>query len=241
LFYLWLGSQETLRQVQTIREHQLLDWTKGHSEECAQLDQAATEPLEKITYPDQPPRAATQRRTQNPLPPRKRRFVNDAIFPEFEIVTEQEEEEVSAKAEKLQFKLDIQSGRLLASQEGEGVGADDEDEGADEDTIRQRTETQMQILEGYRKHLRSIHGEGFDEEQFEEDNQIDGHFVVFQEIVEHSPDQVLRYSFANQPLWVHSKGRPTHIPLCSSCGAPRVYEFQVSITYYHGDNEGYNY
>lgn len=205
-----------------------MDWTKGHSEECPQLVQAATGPLQKTIFPDQPPHPLEQRRTHIHLPaPRKRRFVNDAIFPEFEIVTEQEEPEITGQAEKLQFKLDIQSGRLLGCKEGDGVGADDEDDGADEDTIRERTETQMQILEGYRKHLRSIQGEGFDEEQFEEDNQIDNHFILFQEIVEHSPDQVLRYSFANQPLWVHSKGRPTHIPLCGTCGAPRVYEFQV--------------
>lgn len=37
----------------------------------------------------------------------------------------------------------------------------------------------------------------------------------------------IRYSFGNQPLWVHSTNKPEDIPPCQ-CGAPRVFEFQVN-------------
>lgn len=212
-----------------------MDWNKGHSKECEELLQEGppAEDRRAITYPSHPPRPLEGKRQRFQPVVRERRFGNDVLFPEYEIVTEQEEEALTRKAESLQAKLDLSQGRYLPSTDPEQRANEphpDEDEGEDEESLRERTETQMQILESYRRKLREVKGEEFDEETFEEDNQVDSNFMLFQEITESAPQQCLRYSFANHPLWVHSQGKPTHIPLCGTCGATRVFEFQVGAS-----------
>ena len=92
----------------------------------------------------------------------------------------------------------------------------------------------MQILEEYKKNIDEIQVDGYedkeDEEDWNEKSVVDATFLLFQEIISTSPEQVLRYSFGNKPLYVHSKGKPSEIPPCS-CGSNRVFEFQVCWFY----------
>ncbi|RHY30012.1 hypothetical protein DYB32_004687 [Aphanomyces invadans] len=59
---------------------------------------------------------------------------------------------------------------------------------------------------------------------------VDKSYLAFLTRVALAKDQVLRYCRWNEQdavLWVHSNDRPAEIPACSSCGAPRLFEFQV--------------
>jgi len=52
-------------------------------------------------------------------------------------------------------------------------------------------------------------------------------FSSFKDRIEHFPDQIIRYSYAGEPLWVDEGNRPEDIPVCQGCGAERVYEMQI--------------
>jgi hypothetical protein len=82
----------------------------------------------------------------------------------------------------------------------------------------------------------------FDEDE-EDDKSVppesvsDSTFLQFQNRTNRAPDQVLRYMHGNvgcfppmqEPLWFSASGKPelNDIPVCHSCGAKRVAEFQI--------------
>ncbi|XP_022695391.1 programmed cell death protein 2-like [Varroa jacobsoni] len=49
----------------------------------------------------------------------------------------------------------------------------------------------------------------------------------FKKIVDHYPEQIIRYCKAGKPLWVSSQDLPKQVPSCELCGSPRIFEFQV--------------
>ncbi|RKP11840.1 programmed cell death protein 2, partial [Piptocephalis cylindrospora] len=66
--------------------------------------------------------------------------------------------------------------------------------------------------------------------------EVDPAFLIFQDRVSRSPDQVLRYGRteygmpSGQPLWLSDLGKPVEgkdIPACERCKAPRTFEFQI--------------
>lgn len=58
--------------------------------------------------------------------------------------------------------------------------------------------------------------------------------VSFLTRVARAPSQVLRYRRAGKPLWTRREPKPTIIPSCTRCGAPRIFEFQLlpQLLYY---------
>eukprot|EP00794_Sanderia_malayensis_P020589 gene20589-22620_t len=56
----------------------------------------------------------------------------------------------------------------------------------------------------------------------------DKHFQKFKKITAIAPDQVLRYSYDGEPLWVSAEHIPnaSDIPNCC-CGSKRIFEFQI--------------
>ncbi|KAJ0797192.1 putative programmed cell death protein [Helianthus annuus] len=71
------------------------------------------------------------------------------------------------------------------------------------------------------------------------DNEDEGDaksWAYFTQRIARAPEQVLRYSRREKPLWPMLSGRPskTDIPKCSSCGSDRAFEFQIlpQLLYY---------
>jgi len=66
------------------------------------------------------------------------------------------------------------------------------------------------------------------------DNPPDPETVDFFTRVARAPSQVLRYRRGGRPLWTRSSPKPTDIPNCPRCGAPRHFEFQLlpQLLYY---------
>jgi len=96
----------------------------------------------------------------------------------------------------------------------------------------------------------SLHTEGEEEEEEDEERGVmsavkaaeaatveDPEFHAFSQRMRRAPEQVLRYLHnvgaaedgdpLLEPLWCASEGRPTAVPACELCGAPRVAEFQI--------------
>ena len=59
--------------------------------------------------------------------------------------------------------------------------------------------------------------------------QEDKMFLRFKEKMSNYPDQVLRYSKGDKPLWVSQLNIPTSNPNCELCGSKRKLEFQVNL------------
>lgn len=105
------------------------------------------------------------------------------LFNEYEIVTEEEEKSISEKVERIQPKLDN-------AQDLSGT-VDFDETNDDEDTIKERVKTQLEILDEYKKRMGDDAMDN-DEEEGAENYDIDANFVLFQEITEKSPEQILR-------------------------------------------------
>ncbi|KAJ7546214.1 hypothetical protein O6H91_08G029800 [Diphasiastrum complanatum] len=93
------------------------------------------------------------------------------------------------------------------------------------------------VLAGVRK------GDNFplaDFQDVEEPSKEQQHWASFQARISRAPSQVLRYcrSADAKPLWLQLDGQPqfADIPPCTSCGQPRIFEFQVlpQLLYYLG-------
>eukprot|EP00339_Tiarina_fusa_P027702 CAMPEP_0117062842 /NCGR_PEP_ID=MMETSP0472-20121206/43818_1 /TAXON_ID=693140 ORGANISM="Tiarina fusus, Strain LIS" /NCGR_SAMPLE_ID=MMETSP0472 /ASSEMBLY_ACC=CAM_ASM_000603 /LENGTH=331 /DNA_ID=CAMNT_0004782207 /DNA_START=17 /DNA_END=1009 /DNA_ORIENTATION=- len=169
------------------REHQVGDWKNGHNSECEKIITQATGQLQKTLIPDIPEAPIQQKRRNYRRIKRDRRFTNQLLFKEFEIVTEPEDKKISDNIEKLQFRADVEGGRLL------GAGNDpdeDDDDNPDENEIRKRTEEQMKIFAKYAEKTHdSLSTDGFEEEEWAEKSTTDTTFMLFQQIISSSPDQ----------------------------------------------------
>nr|KAG5709794.1 hypothetical protein BaRGS_032618 [Batillaria attramentaria] len=66
------------------------------------------------------------------------------------------------------------------------------------------------------------------EEMATQETEDDKQFRKFKKRISHAPDQVIRHSRHQEPLWVSHvhKASAEDIPNCT-CGAPREFEFQV--------------
>lgn len=74
-----------------------------------------------------------------------------------------------------------------------------------------------------------------DEEFDKYTNQIDDDkdFHRFKKRIAADPEQVLRFDRGGKPLWITSKNQPeiSAIPPCDNCKAPRIFEFQVCLSF----------
>ena len=61
------------------------------------------------------------------------------------------------------------------------------------------------------------------------ETKLDNKYSKFKEIVNSSPDQVIRYQRSGDPLWISSRNipGPKDIPDCEACGSSRIFEFQI--------------
>ena len=152
-----------------------------------------------------------------------RRFEHNFLFKEFSIESEIEAKNATKLIEKLkEGKLD----------------EDDEDE-----LIKEREESNDEILEKLKAKLKEYHGEAFDEEEWKNKNSPNRNFLIFQQVIADNPNQILRYHFDGTPLAItddpsqllsdnndnnnNDNNNINRIPPCPLCNAPRVFEFQV--------------
>jgi pre-rRNA-processing protein TSR4 len=91
--------------------------------------------------------------------------------------------------------------------------------------ISDKTETKL--LQKYKQEMQSMKGEKWAKEGYEADK--DRIFFKFQRRMKRSPEQCLRYCFDGEPLWI-SEDVPESIPVCTKCGAKRVFELQLMPT-----------
>ena len=76
----------------------------------------------------------------------------------------------------------------------------------------------------------STSGERWGKEKYE-DNSPDKVFEKFQKRIGRSPEQILRYSFGGNPLWISQfLPKPEDIPSCPHCHSPRIFEMQLLPT-----------
>ena len=69
------------------------------------------------------------------------------------------------------------------------------------------------------------------------DSESDPDFEKFRDFVEKQPDQILVYNYGGKPIWFSSKEKlETPPPSCPSCGAERVFEFQIQPQLCDEDN-----
>lgn len=61
---------------------------------------------------------------------------------------------------------------------------------------------------------------------------ISQEYKLFDVVTSKNPSQVLRYSQQQRavasPLWMSDRHKPAEVPVCSKCGSPRVFEFQLT-------------
>ncbi|GAB1610732.1 programmed cell death protein 2-like [Argonauta hians] len=184
------------------KEHQVLDWRYCHRNICKnKTTTSATTTHTGIPSRDQP----------------------GVLFDESELVTEPEEREG-------------------ASSESEDGGDDDDDNdntgggsvgggGGDGGSTAERKPKgkQLQLRRG------GGGGGGGDrnvadlEAYARKETTDDKQFLKFRRRIRPDPDQVLRYQLGGETLWVSSENIPSPqtIPPCQSCGAARIFEFQV--------------
>lgn len=63
------------------------------------------------------------------------------------------------------------------------------------------------------------------DEGYEKIKLYDEYFGKFIKSVQNNPEQVLRYHFDGNPLWIRKPDEP--ISACENCGAPRTFEYQI--------------
>ncbi|KAK3766943.1 hypothetical protein RRG08_040462 [Elysia crispata] len=122
----------------------------------------------------------------------------------------------------------------LLFKEFELVTEDEELKKGDSSSDNSRSEEER--LAEYQQLMQSQRLQGpegkFTEEELEttavHETEDDQQFLKFKKRIEPEPDQVLRYCRGGEPLWIsaYHKASAEEIPNCS-CGAGRVFEFQV--------------
>ncbi|NXQ80016.1 PDCD2 protein, partial [Nyctibius grandis] len=130
---------------------------------------------------------------------------NEFLFPEYEILIEPEEPEFpadnSVDSDDEQGAADISEGPKEQEELGATGSAGEAFQSLDEET-----------LEAMAKH----------------ETEEDKIFQMFKEQVAAEPEQIIRYSRGERPIWVSSENIPEDddIPNCL-CGARRIFEFQI--------------
>jgi len=99
---------------------------------------------------------------------------------------------------------------------------EDEPDSAEEQT---NLDKETDLLKQYNK----ISNNTDDIEIPENTNKIDKTFLKFKQRISRSPEQVIRFTRVENPLWVTSSDQPStsDIPNCPICKSPRVFEFQI--------------
>ncbi|CAI9742920.1 cell death 2 [Octopus vulgaris] len=129
------------------------------------------------------------------------------LFKEYELVTETEELESDANDSS---EEDENSG---------GVGVD----GSSSNTAIIKAGPGKDKKKGSGGHLKDL--EAYARKETSDDKE----FLKFRRRIRPDPEQVVRYHLGGNVLWVSSDNKPSEhsIPPCSSCGAQRIFEFQV--------------
>ncbi|CAD5208208.1 unnamed protein product [Bursaphelenchus xylophilus] len=155
------------------RDHQILDWTRGHKAECAEGE---------VTNPSE----------------------NTFLFPEYALQM--------TTYEEFAFDPDDYS--------------DDEDEEMDENL--EFESKQLEKLKIVQEEMKEK-GIGADGKELDEmDEKKDKLYKYFTDLVQDNPEQVFRYARGAEPLLSSDYSpKPSEIPPCELCQAPREFEFQL--------------
>ena len=134
-------------------------------------------------------------------------------WPELELVNEEEPDEEEAQRAPGEARVQAMV-KEHQRQEAEGAGEDSGDEGG------------MDVDSG--DEGGSLPPDPDEEEETEAEREQEC-WDSFRYRVARAPDQVVRYDHngSEGPLWSSLEGRPSSIPLCGRCGAPRDFELQV--------------
>lgn len=149
--------------------------------------------------------------------PEDKRPANDFVFPEFEIVLDQEEE-VGFSVLLLHKNLLI----LLIFQFQEQTSKESENE-AEKRRLKEYEDLKKSGKLGEMSEISEQ-----DLTEFAESKE-DKTFGKFKKAIKSSPDQILRYDRNGSALWIskHNILDPSKIPNCGLCNGTRTFEFQV--------------
>lgn len=218
------------------REHQVEHWRAGHAEYCKAIQTGKTAPSTEKLPEREDSESLCPDLVEGPLLPGGTGDApgdeeiavekvsipgvlvgsNPRLWPEFELVVEEEDEE-------------------------EDEEADEGDERKPEDDIHPSGDERTQSLLQQYKQRTMEEGEYESEELqgiVEEASAEKKQWVEFQSRLSKNPQQVLRHCRSEQarPLWPRLQGKleKVAIPPCNTCGAQRIFEFQVlpQLLYY---------
>lgn len=99
---------------------------------------------------------------------------------------------------------------------------DDDDEDGEEDEKKRVKDYEKLVSAGKTGELNDIPESEISQYIVNQDE----NFTKFNKRIEHNRDQVLRYEWNGDPLWI-AKPTNTEIPNCENCGSSRVFEFQI--------------
>ena len=58
--------------------------------------------------------------------------------------------------------------------------------------MKEKVQSQLELIEMYKEQVKQYHGESFDDESWNKSNEVDGNFTIFQDVIQHNRDQILR-------------------------------------------------